>query len=159
MINVICTVIGTGIVIGGVIAGILKGFFKTNKEAETDHDKLKANFEKDIKEIKAECEKAISDIKNEFNNSLVILEERLEKEFKKDNTTIKDELSRIFNKIDDIKTHYVTNDNFKTYADAMNQLLMMSNERMSRMESVLDDIRDNIREDIATAMLKFNHND
>ena len=126
MINIVCTVIGTGVIIGGVICGILKGFFKTNKEADIDHEKIKCLIEKDI-----------SKLRDEFANNLSILEERLEKEFKKDNTTIKDELSRIFNKIDDIKTHYVTNDNFKTYADAMNQLLMMSNERMSRMESVL----------------------
>lgn len=148
MINIVCTVIGTGVIIGGVICGILKGFFKTNKEADIDHEKIKCLIEKDI-----------SKLRDEFANNLSILEERLEKEFKKDNTTIKDELSRIFNKIDDIKTHYVTNDNFKTYADAMNQLLMMSNERMSRMESVLDDIRDNIREDITSVMMKFNHND
>ena len=148
MINIVCTVIGTGVIIGGVICGILKGFFKTNKEADIDHEKIKDLIEKDI-----------SKLRDEFANNLSILEERLEKEFKKDNTTIKDELSRIFNKIDDIKTHYVTNDNFKTYADAMNQLLMMSNERMSRMESVLDDIRDNIREDITSVMMKFNHND
>lgn len=148
MINIVCTVIGTGVIIGGVVCGILKGFFKTNKEADIDHEKIKDLIEKDI-----------SKLRDEFANNLSILEERLEKEFKKDNTTIKDELSRIFNKIDDIKTHYVTNDNFKTYADAMNQLLMMSNERMSRMESVLDDIRDNIREDITSVMMKFNHND
>lgn len=148
MINIVCTVIGTGVIIGGVICGILKGFFKTNKEADIDHEKIKQLIEKEVGKVK-----------EEFNSSLITLEERLEKEFKKDNTTIKDELSRIFNKIDDIKTHYVTNDNFKTYADAMNQLLMMSNERMSRMESVLDDIRDNIREDITSVMMKFNHND
>lgn len=148
MINIVCTVIGTGVIIGGVICGILKGFFKTNKEADIDHEKIKQLIEKEVGKVK-----------EEFSSNLITLEERLEKEFKKDNTTIKDELSRIFNKIDDIKTHYVTNDNFKTYADAMNQLLMMSNERMSRMESVLDDIRDNIREDITSVMMKFNHND
>lgn len=148
MINVICTVIGTGVVIGGVITGILKGFFKTNKEAEMDHEKLRTYVDKEILQTKTD-----------FSASLKSLEDRLEKEFKNDNSSIKDELTKIFNKIDDIKAHYVTNDNFKTYADAMNQLLMMSNERMSRIESVLDDIRDNIREDITNAMLKFNHND
>lgn len=148
MINIVCTIIGTGVIIGGVMSGILKGFFKTNKEADVDHEKIKELIRKEIANSKLEFEKNISN-----------LEERLEKEFKNDNSSIKNELTRIFNKIDDIKAHYVTNDNFKTYADAMNHLLMMSNERMSRMESLLDDIRDNIREDITTALLKFNHND
>lgn len=147
MINIVCTILGTGVVIGGVIVGILKGFFKTNKEADIDHEKIKDLVKQEIGGVKSEFEKNLSN-----------LEERLEKEFKNDNSSIKDELTRIFNKIDDIKAHYVTNDNFKTYADAMSQLLMMSNERMSRMEGLLDDIRDNIREDIASALSKFNKN-
>ena len=147
MINIVCTIIGTGVIIGGVIGGILKGFFKTNKEADIDHEKIEDLIEQEVSKVKSEFEKNLSS-----------LEERLEKEFKNDNSSIKDELTRIFNKIDDIKAHYVTNDNFKTYADAMSQLLMMSNERMSRMEGLLDDIRDNIREDITSALLKFNKN-
>lgn len=147
MINIVCTILGTGVVIGGVIGGILKGFFKTNKEADIDHEKIKDLVKQEIGGVKSEFEKNLSN-----------LEERLEKEFKNDSSSIKDELTRIFNKIDDIKAHYVTNDNFKTYADAMSQLLMMSNERMSRMEGLLDDIRDNIREDITSALSKFNKN-
>ena len=148
MINIVCTVIGTGVIVGGVITGILKGFFKTNKDAEIDHEKLRSYVDKEILQTKSD-----------FTTNLKSLEDRLEKEFKNDNSSIKDELTRIFNKIDDIKVHYVTNDNFKTYADAMNQLLMMSNERMSRMETILDDIRDNIRDDITNALTKFNkHN-
>lgn len=148
MIIIVCTIIGTGVIVGGVITGILKGFFKTNKEAEIDHEKLRSYVDKEILQTKSD-----------FTTNLKSLEDRLEKEFKNDNSSIKDELTRIFNKIDDIKTHYVTNDNFKTYADAMNQLLMISNERMSRMESVLDDIRDNIKDDIISALSNFNkHN-
>lgn len=148
MINIVCTIIGTGVIVGGVITGILKGFFKTNKDAEIDHEKLRSYVDKEILQTKSD-----------FTTNLKSLEDRLEKEFKNDNSSIKDELTRIFNKIDDIKVHYVTNDNFKTYADAMNQLLMMSNERMSRMETILDDIRDNIRDDITNALTKFNkHN-
>lgn len=148
MIIIVCTIIGTGVIVGGVITGILKGFFKTNKDAEIDHEKLRSYVDKEILQTKSD-----------FATNLKSLEDRLEKEFKKDNSSIKDELTRIFNKIDDIKAHYVTNDNFKTYADAMNQLLMMSNERMSRMETILDDIRDNIRDDITNALTKFNkHN-
>lgn len=148
MIIIVCTIIGTGVIVGGVITGILKGFFKTNKDAEIDHEKLRSYVDKEILQTKSD-----------FTTNLKSLEDRLEKEFKNDNSSIKDELTRIFNKIDDIKAHYVTNDNFKTYADAMNQLLMMSNERMSRMETILDDIRDNIRDDITNALTKFNkHN-
>lgn len=148
MINIVCTIIGTGVIVGGVIAGILKGFFKTNKDAEMDHEKLRSYVDKEILQTKSD-----------FTTNLKSLEDRLEKEFKNDNSSIKDELTRIFNKIDDIKVHYVTNDNFKTYADAMNQLLMMSNERMSRMETILDDIRDNIKDDIISALSNFNkHN-
>lgn len=148
MINIVCTIIGTGVIVGGVITGLLKGFFKTNKEAEMDHEKLRAYVDKEVLQTKTD-----------FSASLKSLEDRLEKEFKNDNSSIKDELTKIFNKIDDIKAHYVTNDNFKTYADAMNQLLMMSNERMSRMETILDDIRDNIKDDIISALSNFNkHN-
>lgn len=148
MINIVCTIIGTGVIVGGVITGILKGFFKTNKDAEIDHEKLRSYVDKEILQTKSD-----------FATNLKSLEDRLEKEFKNDNSSIKDELTRIFNKIDDIKVHYVTNDNFKTYADAMNQLLMMSNERMSRMETILDDIRDNIKDDIISALSNFNkHN-
>lgn len=148
MINIVCTIIGTGVIVGGVITGILKGFFKTNKDAEMDHEKLRSYVDKEILQTKSD-----------FTTNLKSLEDRLEKEFKNDNSSIKDELTRIFNKIDDIKVHYVTNDNFKTYADAMNQLLMMSNERMSRMETILDDIRDNIKDDIISALSNFNkHN-
>ena len=148
MIIIVCTIIGTGVIVGGVITGILKGFFKTNKDAEMDHEKLRSYVDKEILQTKSD-----------FTTNLKSLEDRLEKEFKNDNSSIKDELTRIFNKIDDIKAHYVTNDNFKTYADAMNQLLMMSNERMSRMETILDDIRDNIKDDIISALSNFNkHN-
>lgn len=148
MINIICTVVGTSVVVGGVVAGVLKGFFKTNKEAELDHEKINSLLKNEISEVKKECEK-----------NLISLEERLEREFKNDNSSIKGELTRIFNKIDDIKAHYVTNENFKTYADAMNQLLMMSNERMSRIEGLLDDIRDNIREDINIALAKYSNHE
>jgi tRNA(Phe) wybutosine-synthesizing methylase Tyw3 len=38
----------------------------------------------------------------------------------------------------------VSNENFKTYADAMNQLLKMSTERMTRIEDGIDDIRNEV---------------
>ena len=38
MINIICTIIGTGIVVGGAIGAILSGFYKTNNDTLKDHD-------------------------------------------------------------------------------------------------------------------------
>ena len=45
-----------------------------------------------------------------------------------------------------MKTHYVSNENFKTYADTMNQLLQMNSDRMERIENTLDDIRDDLNQ-------------
>ena len=122
MTEIICTIIGTGIVIGGAIGAILSGFYKTNKEAIKDHEDI-------LVKVRAEMH---------------TIEERLEREIVNHTSSFKEDLVKISEKIDDMKTHYVSNENFKTYADAMNQLLKMSTDRMSRIETTLDDIRDDI---------------
>lgn len=122
MTEIICTIIGTGIVIGGAIGAILSGFYKTNKEAIKDHEDI-------LVKIRAEMH---------------TIEERLEREIVNHTSSFKEDLVKISEKIDDMKTHYVSNENFKTYADAMNQLLKMSTDRMARIETTLDDIRDDI---------------
>ena len=122
MTEIICTIIGTGIVIGGAIGAILSGFYKTNKEAIKDHEDI-------LVKVRAEMH---------------AIEERLEREIVNHTSSFKEDLVKISEKIDDMKTHYVSNENFKTYADAMNQLLKMSTDRMARIETTLDDIRDDI---------------
>lgn len=122
MTEIICTIIGTGIVIGGAIGAILSGFYKTNKEAIKDHEDI-------LVKVRAEMH---------------TIEERLEREIVNHTSSFKEDLVKISEKIDDMKTHYVSNENFKTYADAMNQLLKMSTDRMARIETTLDDIRDDI---------------
>lgn len=122
MTEIICTIIGTGIVIGGAIGAILSGFYKTNKEAIKDHE----------------------DILVKVRTEMHAIEERLEREIVNHTSSFKEDLIKISEKIDDMKTHYVSNENFKTYADAMNQLLKMSTDRMARIETTLDDIRDDI---------------
>lgn len=122
MTEIICTIIGTGIVIGGAIGAILSGFYKTNKEAIKDHD----------------------EILTKFRSELASAEKRLHDEIIEHTHSFKDDLVKISEKLDDMKTHYVSNENFKTYADAMNQLLKMSTDRMARIETTLDDIRDDI---------------
>ena len=122
MINTIMSIIGTGVVIGGAIGTILRGFYKTNKEAIGDYQSIEAKF--DLK--------------------LEKLEQRLEHEFELSNSDIKKELQNIADKIDSIKTRYVTNETFKTYVDSISKLLELSTDRMTRMESTLDDIRDDV---------------
>lgn len=122
MTEIICTIIGTGIVIGGAIGAILSGFYKTNKEAIKDHEDI-------LVKVRAEMH---------------TIEKRLEREIVNHTSSFKEDLVKISEKIDDMKTHYVSNENFKTYADAMNQLLKMSTDRMARIETTLDDIRDDI---------------
>lgn len=122
MITIVCTVIGTTVVVGGVFVGIMNGFYKTNKQANEDIEKLEKRF--DVK--------------------LDRLEKRLEHEFNGESLNLKQDLEKISAKIDDMKSSYVTNENFKTYAESMAQLLQMSTDRMTRMENTLDDIRDDI---------------
>lgn len=132
MTEIICTIIGTGIVIGGAIGAILSGFYKTNKEAIKDHEDI-------LVKVRAEMH---------------AIEERLEREIVNHTSSFKEDLVKISEKIDDMKTHYVSNENFKTYADAMNQLLKMSTDRMARIETTLDDIRDDINSVIRNSKIQ-----
>lgn len=122
MINIICTIIGTGIVVGGAIGAILSGFYKTNKDALKDHD----------------------EILSKMRGELACAEKRLHDEIVEHTHSFKDDLVKISEKIDAMRSYYVSNDNFKTYADAMSQLLKMSTQRMERIENTLDDIRSDI---------------
>lgn len=122
MINIICTIVGTGIVVGGAIGAILSGFYKTNKDASKDHDEILCKMRGEL----AQAEKRLHDEIIEHTHSF------------------KDDLIKISEKIDAMRSYYVSNDNFKTYADAMSQLLKMSTQRMERIENTLDDIRSDI---------------
>ena len=122
MINTIATILGTGVVVGGAIGTILTGFYKTNKSAE-----------KDYKELEEKFDKKIEDLRNSFENRV-----------KDNHSSIKQELDKISSKIDNITTNYVSNENFKTYADTMNKLLEMTSERIGRVENTLEDIREDI---------------
>lgn len=122
MINTIATIIGTGIAVGSATGVILSGFYKTNKEADTDHQA----------------------IEKKFDSKLEKLETRLQHEIELSNKDVKSEFETIADKIDEMKTRYVTNENFKTYVDSVSQLLKMTSDRMTRMETTLDDIRDDI---------------
>lgn len=122
MISIICTIIGTGIVVGGAIGAILSGFYKTNKDALKDHDEILAKM----------------------RGELASAEKRLHDEIIEHTHSFKDDLVKISEKIDAMRSYYVSNDNFKTYADAMSQLLKMSTQRMERIENTLDDIRSDI---------------
>lgn len=136
MLDVVISIIGTIIVVGGAISAILKGFYKTNKEALEDYKNLEEKFDAKI------------------NN----LENRLSHQFKEDKDSLTDELEKISNKIDEMKIHYVSNENFKTYADSISQLLTMSTERMGRIENTLDDIREEISNLMLTQIQNSNHN-
>ena len=122
MINTIATIIGTGVVVGGAIGTILTGFYKTNKTAQRDY-----------KEIEEKFDKKIEDLRNSFENRV-----------KDNHSSIKQELDKISSKIDNITTNYVSNENFKTYADTMNKLLEMTSERIGRVENTLESIREDI---------------
>lgn len=126
MLNTIATIIGTGVVMGSAIGTILSGFYKTNKSAQEDYKELEDKFDKKVE-----------DLRNSFENRV-----------KDNNSSIKQELDKISSKIDNITTNYVSNENFKTYADTMNKLLEMTSERIGRVENTLEDIR----EDITTAL-------
>lgn len=122
MINTIATIIGTGVVVGGAVGTILTGFYKTNKIASRDY-----------KEIEDKFDKKLEDLRNSFENRV-----------KDNHSSIKQELDKISSKIDNITTNYVSNENFKTYADTMNKLLEMTSERIGRLENTLEDIREDI---------------
>ena len=122
MINTIATILGTGVVVGGAIGTILTGFYKTNKSAQRDY-----------KEIEDKFDKKLEDLRNSFENRV-----------KDNHSSIKQELDKISSKIDNITTNYVSNENFKTYADTMNKLLEMTSERIGRLENTLEDIREDI---------------
>lgn len=144
MINMVCLIIGTGITVGCVIGAILKGFFKTNKDAQSEHDALKTEILAQFDKEKRELIIFLDQEKNNLNDKINTLEKNVERELNSSNKNIHQELEKISEKIDHIKTRYVTNENFKTYADAMAQLLKMSSERMQRIENTLDSIEDNI---------------
>ena len=122
MLNTIATILGTSIVVGTAIGSILKGFYKTNKEFNDDYKTLEHDFDTKIEKT----------------------ESRLQHEIEIRNKDVKSELVNISTKIDDMKTRYVTNENFRTYVDSISQLLKMSTDRMTRIEATLDDIRDDI---------------
>lgn len=144
MIQTISAILGTGVVVGGAIGGILCGFFKSNKEAEKEHKAIREEVFNEIKYTKSEVQNEVKDLKLELNEKIAGLEKRFEHELEVSNNGIKFELEKISDKIDGIKTRYVTNDNFKTYVDSVSQLLKMSTDRMTRIEATLDDIRDDI---------------
>lgn len=106
----------------GIMGGILSAFFKTNKKAEEDYKELRKAYDRKIENLKQE----------------------LKSEFQHDSTELKEQLQIIGNKIDEMKIHYVTNENFKTYAETMNQFLKLNSDRMERIESTLDGIREDI---------------
>lgn len=116
--SIVTIMVGTA----GIMGGILSAFFKTNKKAEEDYKELCKAYDKKIESLKQE----------------------LKEEFKHDSTELKQQLQNISNKIDEMKTHYVTNENFKTYAETMNQFLKLNSDRMERIESTLDGIREDI---------------
>lgn len=122
MLNTIATILGTGVVVGGAVGTILTGFYKTNKIASQDY-----------KEIEDKFDKKLEDLRNSFENRV-----------KDNHSSIKQELDKISSKIDNITTNYVSNENFKTYADTMNKLLEMTSERIGRLENTLEDIREDI---------------
>lgn len=122
MLNTIATILGTGVVVGGAIGTILTGFYKTNKSAQQDY-----------KEIEEKFDKKLEDLKSGFENRV-----------KDNHSSIKQELDKISSKIDNITTNYVSNENFKTYADTMNKLLEMTSERIGRLENTLESIREDI---------------
>lgn len=122
MINTIATILGTGVVVGSAIGTILTGFYKTNKSASQDYKEIEENFNKKLEDLRHSFENRIRD----------------------NHSSIKQELDKISSKIDNITTNYVSNENFKTYADTMNKLLEMTSERIGRLENTLEDIREDI---------------
>lgn len=122
MINTIATILGTGVVVGSAIGTILTGFYKTNKSAQQDYKEIEEKFNKKIENLRLNFENRIRD----------------------NHSSIKQELDKISSKIDNITTNYVSNENFKTYADTMNKLLEMTSERIGRLENTLEGIREDI---------------
>lgn len=122
MINTIATILGTGVVVGGAIGTILTGFYKTNKSAQQDYKEIEEKFNKKLEDLRRSFENRVRD----------------------NHSSIKQELDKISSKIDNITTNYVSNENFKTYADTMNKLLEMTSERIGRLENTLEDIREDI---------------
>lgn len=122
MLNTIATIIGTGVIVSGAVGTILSGFYKTNKSAQEDYKELEEKFDTKLERI----------------------QEKIENQVKNNKDSIKQELDKISSKIDNITTNYVSNENFKTYAETMNRLLEMTSERIGRLENTLEDIRENI---------------
>ena len=94
--------------------------------------------------LKQEADIDHQTMEKKFDSKLEKLETRLQHEIELSNKDVKSEFKNIADKIDEMKTRYVTNENFKTYVDSISQLLKMTSDRMTRMETTLDDIRDDI---------------
>lgn len=122
MLNTIATIIGTGVVVGSAVGTILTGFYKTNKSAQEDYKEIEEKFDKKLEDLRRSFENRVRD----------------------NHSSIKQELDKISSKIDNITTNYVSNENFKTYADSMNKLLEMTSERIGRLENTLEGIREDI---------------
>lgn len=67
-----------------------------------------------------------------------------------DNFNVK--IEKIEQSIENVKNHYVSNENFKTYADSITNLLKLSSDRMVRIEDMLDDIRSDLNSMICSLL-------
>lgn len=61
-------------------------------------------------------------------------------------------VEKIEQHIESVKSHYVSNENFKTYADSITSLLKLSSDRMVRIEDMLDDIRSDLNSMICSLL-------
>ena len=71
MTEIICTIIGTGIVIGGAIGAILSGFYKTNKEAIKDHEDILVKVRAEMHAIEERLEREIVNHTSSFKEDLL----------------------------------------------------------------------------------------
>lgn len=124
MINTICTVIGTTIVLGSAFICILNSHYQTNLQASIDKKELKDEFDKKLKDFKNELSARIND----------------------EHVDVKEEIEKLSNKIDNMANQYVTVPSFKTYTESISQLLKMMNDKSTHIEVSIDDIREDIGE-------------
>lgn len=124
MINTICTVIGTTIVLGSAFICILNSHYQTNSQASIEKKELKDEFDKKLKDFKNELSTRIND----------------------EHIDVKEEIEKLSNKIDNMTNQYVTVPSFKTYTESISQLLKMMNDKSTHIEVSIDDIREDIGE-------------
>lgn len=84
--------------------------------------------------------------RKDFDEKLNDFKKEIREENRNKIHEIKQSIDILANKIENMGEKYVTMINFKMYSDSVNQLFQLYNEKTDRIETVLDNLAENINE-------------